>query len=135
MGVLAGCRVLVADDEPLIAMNLAEELEAAGAVVVGTAASMESAVALLGCEEVDAAVLDIMLGNELVYPLADSLSARSIPYVFATGYLTEALPEKYADIPICGKPFAANAVVEALTQAAPSDGAWSRSLSRLGTLE
>jgi DNA-binding NarL/FixJ family response regulator len=115
--VLEGCRVLVADDEPLIAMDLAEELEAAGAMVVGPVGTLDGALALLSQSEVDVALLDVMLGEQMVYPLADSLTALDIPFVFATGFVGETHPRKYADVPICPKPFALNACVEALTRA------------------
>ncbi|MBW8752597.1 MAG: response regulator [Sphingomonadales bacterium] len=114
---LEGRRVLVADDEPLIAMNLAEELEAVGAAVVGPAGTLENALALFADERVDVALLDVMLGNDFVYPLADKLAARGTPYAFATGYGVEMLPPDYADVPVCAKPFATDAVVETLVRA------------------
>lgn len=91
--VFAGCRVLVADNQILIAWAAAENLEAEGAHVVGPAYSLQVALALLISERVEAAVLDIRLGEDLVYTLADALAATGVPFIFATGYGVESLPE------------------------------------------
>jgi DNA-binding response OmpR family regulator len=123
VSALEGRRVLVADDEPLIAMDLAEELEAAGAFVLGPASTIEDAMALFTSGRVDAAVLDIQLGDELIYPLADRLAVDGVPFVFITGCQTATIPEAYADVPVCDKPFPSNSVAAALTRCSGWRGA------------
>ena len=115
-GVLTGMRVLVAEDEPLVAMALQDELEDAGATVVGPAGTLEGALNLIGAHAVDAAVLDIKLQSELVFPLADALTARGVPYLFTTGFSADSIPPDYAHIPTCEKPASANAIVDALSR-------------------
>lgn len=119
-GVLTGMRVLVAEDEPLVAMALQDELEEAGAIVVGPAGTVEAALSLLDGRDIDAAVLDIKLQADLVFPLADALAARGVPYLFTTGFSADSIPPSYAHIPTCEKPASANAVVDALSR-------WTRS--------
>jgi CheY-like chemotaxis protein len=83
---LAGRRILVVEDEYLIAMDLKRWLRGAGVEVIGPVPSVEQALDLIEEGALDAAVLDINLGNgEVVYPVADRLSALGVPYLFATG--------------------------------------------------
>lgn len=113
---LEGCHVLVVDDEPIIAMDLAEELEAAGALVIGPASSIESATVLLDTGHVRAAVLDIRLGEQLIFPLADVLAAQGIPFIFASGWDCASVPERHAEVPLCNKPCATHAIVDTLSE-------------------
>src|SRR4051794_18564375 len=85
---LRGRRLLVVEDEYLIAASLARELEGRGAEVVGPAGSVRDALALVEAEgdRLDGAVLDINLRDERVYPVADALVARGVPFIFLTGY-------------------------------------------------
>lgn len=103
---MPGRRLLVVEDEYMIAMELVSTLEELGAEVVGPAASVEDALALVGSDgdRLDAAVLDINLRDERVYPVADALAARGVPFVFATGYDATAIPPAYAATPRCEKP-------------------------------
>jgi DNA-binding response OmpR family regulator len=112
--LLNGCHVLVVDDEPLIAIDLAEQIEDAGAFVVGPASTLNAAMALVKSEQIHAAVLDIKLGEEWVYPLARALRAKDVPFIFATGYEPENIPVEFADVPCCEKPFGLKEVLEAL---------------------
>ncbi len=104
LGVLRGKRVLVVEDEPLVSMALVDELEEAGAVVVGPAASLEGALDLIEGAAIDAAILDVELQQKLIYPAADLLAARGVPFVLTTGHDAEVLPKKYANVPRSGKP-------------------------------
>lgn len=79
-------RVLIVEDEALVAMELARVLTAAGAQVVGPAGSIEEALELLDRKPIDRAVLDINLGGRLVTPVAQALAARAIPFIYLTGY-------------------------------------------------
>jgi CheY-like chemotaxis protein len=103
---LVGLRVLLVEDEYLIATDLADALRDAGAAVVGPAATVKRALDLIadiGCR-LNFAILDVNLGNELVYPLADRLAARGIPFVFTTGYDQGSIPSAYANVPRYEKP-------------------------------
>lgn len=86
--MIAGKKVLVVEDEPLVAMALEDMLADLGVQVIGPAADAASALALLEGESVDAAVLDVNLGDHRSDAVADWLSARRIPFVLATGYGT-----------------------------------------------
>ncbi|WP_250501405.1 response regulator [Caballeronia sp. GAWG1-5s-s] len=114
--VLDGRRILVVEDDYLVALALSPALEEAGAVVVGPVASVEEALALLaeGREEVDVAVLDVDLDGEKSYPVADALVAREIRFIFATGYGLDALAPDYRQYPRCQKPCDHRAVLNAL---------------------
>ena len=108
-------RILVVEDEYLQAENLREELEELGVEVVGPVPSVSAALALLVAgTPVDAAILDVGLGSEMVFPVAEALQARAIPFVFATGYETWTLPSAFAHVPCCEKPFEAGDCVWAL---------------------
>lgn len=116
---LAGRRVLVAEDEYVIARDVAEALAAAGAEVLGPVPSVAAALRLAASEagRIDAALLDVSLRGEAVWPVADALLARGVPVVLATGYETVALPEAYARLPRCAKPARGRDLVRALAGA------------------
>ena len=98
-------RILVVEDEYMMADDLQYELEKAGAEVIGPVPSVADALRLLATEEViDGAILDVNLRGEKAYPVADVLRERAIPFVLATGYETWSLPEAYKDVPRCEKP-------------------------------
>ena len=103
---LRGRRLLVVEDEYLIAASLARGLEGRGAEVAGPAGSVRDALALVEAEgdRLDGAVLDINLRDERVYPVADALAARGVPFVFLTGYDARVVPDAYAGVPRCEKP-------------------------------
>jgi CheY-like chemotaxis protein len=83
---LSGMRILVVEDEPLLAMASADLLAESGCTVAGPATSVKQGMQLIEQEDVDGAILDINLGGEMVFPLADALAERSIPFVYVTGY-------------------------------------------------
>jgi CheY-like chemotaxis protein len=114
--VLAGKRVLVVEDEHLVALALAEELELAGAVVIGPAASLGTALELIERNELDGAILDIELQSRLSYPAADALLARTIPFLFTTGYDASVVPDAYDGVPTVQKPVHSEAVLETLAR-------------------
>jgi DNA-binding LytR/AlgR family response regulator len=103
---LKGRCLLVVEDEYLLAADLTASLESMGVEVVGPAASVEEALSLVENKggRIDGAVLDINLRNERVYPVADVLTARGVPFVFTTGYDAIAIPTAYARAPRCEKP-------------------------------
>ena len=107
--------ILVVEDEYLIAEDLREGLEIAGASVLGPASSVDRALALIDTEPViDGAVLDLSLDGVLVFPAADMLIERRVPFVFTTGFDKHALPERYAGVMRCEKPVNPSEVASAL---------------------
>lgn len=83
---IAGCCILVAEDDPVLALDVEMALKAAACRVLGPVASLAAAVSLVDSEPLDAAVLDIDLNGQSVFPIADLLAARGIPFVVSTGY-------------------------------------------------
>jgi CheY-like chemotaxis protein len=104
---LAGRRVLVVEDEMLIAMEIGDVLKALGCEVVGPAAKLEDALELSGKETFDAAILDVTIRGGQVFPVAEKLLERNIPFVLASRYGDWALPETMRDLPRLTKPFTA----------------------------
>lgn len=101
---LADRRVLVVEDEYLIAMEMAHCLSAAGAEIVGPVANTEQALALIDAGPLDAAVLDVNLRSKAVYVVADRLRERGVPYLFATGEVQIADRSDYRSRPKLEKP-------------------------------
>ncbi|WP_407528053.1 response regulator [Methylobacterium oryzisoli] len=102
---LQGLCLLIVEDDWHIASDLAETLEGAGARVIGPVGSVKGALALIAAQaRLDGAVLDINLADELVYPVADALAARRVPFVFATGYDAGVVPAAYATVTRHEKP-------------------------------
>lgn len=115
-GTLRGRRVLVVEDEYLIASDLAMLLQDLGATVIGPVGSVTEALALLADEPaLDAAILDINLRTEKVFPVADALRKRGVPFVFATGYDHWVVPDDYAGAPRFEKPVDAHALARVLS--------------------
>jgi DNA-binding response OmpR family regulator len=102
---IAARRVLVVEDEMLIAMIIEDALETMGCQIVGPVATLEKALKLAQEETLDAAILDVTIRGGKVYPVAEALRARDIPFVFASGYGDWALPEVLRDQPRLMKPF------------------------------
>jgi DNA-binding response OmpR family regulator len=103
--VLEGVRVLVVEDEYLVAALVEDILKSAGCIVSGPIPRLAEALDAAGREACDVAVLDVNLAGERVYPVADVLSRRNVPFVFVTGYTNAALPGDYAERPRICKPF------------------------------
>jgi CheY-like chemotaxis protein len=109
---MAGRRVLVVEDDYLIGIDLADMLEHAGADVVGPVVSVADALNALDPLP-DAATLDVQLGEETSFSIADELARRGVPFVFATG-TASLIPAAYRSRPLCQKPLSHSAVLEAL---------------------
>jgi CheY-like chemotaxis protein len=102
---LRNCRILVAEDEYMLADDLVSSLRDAGAKVLGPVGTVARAADLVAREpRIDGAILDINLSGDTIFPVADSLIERGIGVVFTTGYDQSAIPDRYADIPRCEKP-------------------------------
>lgn len=100
----APARVLVVEDEWLIAEDHAAHLREAGHLVVGPFASVEAALAAIEAEPIDAALLDIELREETSYAVADRLEERGIPFAFVSGYSEQDLPPRLSGRELIGKP-------------------------------
>ena len=99
-------RILVVEDDSIVATLLAEILESVGWQVVGPVAHLAAALDAAASGGFDAAVLDINLGRQTVYPVAKVLDARRVPFVFVTAHGREALPPLFCGRPHLRKPFA-----------------------------
>ena len=108
-------RVLVVEDEMLIGMLLEDMLADLGHQVVAVVPRVNEALALVQREAFDLAILDVHVNGQPVFPVADSLVERGIPFVFATGYGERGLPEHYRDRPILQKPFAKDDLAKMVT--------------------
>jgi DNA-binding response OmpR family regulator len=102
---LEGIRVLVVEDEYLVAVLIEEMLESAGCVVTGPIPRVPDALDAVDRDTYDAAVLDINLNGERIDPVAAALTRRNVPFVFVTGYGAAGLPGDYAECPRLCKPF------------------------------
>lgn len=111
---LAGRRVLLAEDEYFIAADMADAFESCGAEVVGPASSVDEAYRLTCSTAIDGAVLDVNLRGETIFPVAEALGERGVPFVFATGYDSESIPARFSHIVRCEKPVNAYRIAEAL---------------------
>jgi DNA-binding response OmpR family regulator len=98
-------RVLVVEDEFLIALEISAQLADAGYAVVGPATSVAEALALISNPGCDMALLDVNLGNEFSGPVAAELKARVVPFVVLSGYREQTLTEDFSGAEIVGKPF------------------------------
>jgi two-component SAPR family response regulator len=100
-----GRRILLVEDDYLIATELARFFSSRGATVIGPAGTVSAALRLLErTEEVDLAMIDMNLRGEMAFPIADKLQERGIRFAFATGYDEDAIPSRYRAVPRCEKP-------------------------------
>jgi CheY-like chemotaxis protein len=111
---LKGLKVLVVEDQAPIALQMEDMLVDSGCEVVGPASRVGQALRLLSDNAVDAAVLDLNIAGELVYPVADALDARGLPYIFATGYSPSDVADGYGHRPVLQKPFSRRVFLEAI---------------------
>jgi two-component SAPR family response regulator len=110
-------KVLVVEDESLVALDIENMLEEMGCTVVASVPRLVKALDLAARLDLDLAVLDINLAGEVVYPLAFRLAERGIPFVFSTGYSTADLPIELRDRPILRKPVMPANLKRAVAQA------------------
>ena len=102
---LAGKRVLIVEDELLVALMLEDFLCDFGCDVVGPCGTVENALHAVRTEELDLAVLDVNLAGERVYPVAEALAERHIPFLFLSGYGEDAIPPGHPGWKVFAKPF------------------------------
>ncbi|MGO4170409.1 response regulator [Novosphingobium sp. YAF33] len=111
---LRGKRILVVEDEMLVAMNIEDSLLDFGAVVVGPALRLENALELAGQAQFDIAILDVNLHGGRSYPVAEVLQARGVPFIFATGYGHTDDGEMSNSVTTLTKPFRSEDLEQAL---------------------
>jgi CheY-like chemotaxis protein len=114
---LQGVRVLLVEDESLLAMTVEDMLQDLGCRVAASASNVDDAMARAQENGYECALLDVNLGGKPVFPIAEVLSARKIPFAFASGYGQSVLPEQFRSRPIVAKPFQLNDLSQALTAA------------------
>src|SRR5215469_16898701 len=102
---LEGVRVLVVEDEYLVAILIQEMLESAGCVVSGPIPRLPEALDAVDHDGYDVAVLDVNLAGERIDPVAEALSRRNVPFLFVTGYGAGVLSDEFAERPRLCKPF------------------------------
>lgn len=105
VGNLTGCRVLLVEDEFIVALDIAEVLRENGCEVIGPAGTVESALVLARKEDLDVALLDINVAGDRIDPVAEALQSRGIPIILATGYSEASLPKDWRHLPRLTKPF------------------------------
>ena len=115
---LAGARILIVEDEALVALDLEMTLRAAGAETIGPCLRLSRALATIEHEEIDAALLDIRLGRDESYPLADLLHERGVAIVFHSGHAdVRHLRARYPGATACPKPCTPATLVRTLARA------------------
>jgi CheY-like chemotaxis protein len=97
-------RVLLVEDEALVAMMIQEFLREYGRAVVGPISTASEALVTAQAGDFDGAILDINLGDGMAYPVAEILSARGVPFVFLTGYEADTVDERFSQVPVLQKP-------------------------------
>ena len=105
IAALAGLRVLVVEDEMMVSMLIEDMLTDLGCTVIGPAARLDEAMELASRGGIDCAVLDVNLGGQPIFPLADILRQRGCPFAFATGYGDAGLRDADRGTPVLQKPF------------------------------
>jgi DNA-binding response OmpR family regulator len=115
-GPLSGRRVLVVEDEYFLADDIARALAALGVQTIGPYAEVDEATQAVDRDvAIDAAIMDVNLREELVFPLARILRARKVPFVFTTGYDRSSIDAEFHDVPLWGKPLDVRALTNELT--------------------
>jgi CheY-like chemotaxis protein len=118
--VRSGLRVLLVEDEIMVALLLEDMLAELGHAVIGPVASLGKAVEMAQSEALDVAILDVNLSGKEVYPVADTLAARGVPFIFATGYGNGGLRAAYRHLPTLSKPFLRRDLLRVLAEACPA---------------
>jgi DNA-binding response OmpR family regulator len=107
-------QILIVEDESLVAMMIEDMLTDLGHQVVATSGRMADASKLASDASADLAILDVNLNGEETYPLATSLAARKIPFIFATGYGTSGIRAEWSSVPVLQKPFQSRELAAAI---------------------
>lgn len=117
-GLLQGRRILIVEDEYMIASGVQRALASAGATVLGPIGNLDDALSFIQSEpHIDGALLDANLVGVYAYPAADLLLSRGVKIVFATGYDLADIPDRFSVVPRCQKPFSAKRILEVISMA------------------
>ena len=119
---IAGLNILLVENEALIAMDVAALLAKTECRVVGPCSNVADALNAIARERIDCAILDVNLGREHTLHLADTLTARAVPFIWMSGYDSEMLPPRHQRRPFIAKPFAAEVLFDALAAAVEKTG-------------
>jgi len=111
-------RVLIVEDEMIVALFLEDLLEGFGYEVAGVASRLDEAMARADMPDFAAAVLDVHLNGKEVFPFADRLAELELPFIFATGYGARGIPQRHAGRPVLQKPFLPEDLARALASLA-----------------
>ncbi|MGO9546985.1 MAG: response regulator [Rhodomicrobium sp.] len=124
--ILAGARVLIAEDDPILAFDMMSFLRAAGAGISGPAANLKRALTLAGDEALTCGILDVSLGREFSFPAAQVLRERSVGIVFYTGYADlTGLKRDWPEAQILSKPAPARFLLQTVSAACCANGSHS----------
>lgn len=115
-------KILIVEDEPLIALTLEDMLDELGYEVAGTVASLEEALSFVETNAPDGALLDVNLGRDRIDPVADALARKGCPFIFSTGEGGGALPAPHASRPYVAKPFRMHELAAVLKETIPVAG-------------
>jgi CheY-like chemotaxis protein len=121
-GGLEGLRVFVVEDEAAVLLMVEDMLATLGCEVAVSASQLGSALEAAPTGDFEVAVLDINVGGELVYPVAEALKARRVPMVFSTGYGTSGVEAPWHEWPILQKPYRLEQLADALRRALGAEG-------------
>ena len=113
---LANRRILVVEDEPLIAWELTTLLAQEGAIPLGPVQTVEAALRLVEKEPIDCAILNVELRGEKSYPVAEVLTKKRVPFAFVTEYDDSVIPEPFRDRPIVEKPFIDRRAIQTIAE-------------------
>lgn len=120
--IRSGLRILVVEDEVAIAMLIEDMLLDVGATVIGPIARLAQGVAAAETESVDLAILDVNVAGDPIYPIAEILARRGIPFVFSTGYGAGGIESSWRDRPVLQKPFSQSDLEQVLGSVAVAQG-------------
>ncbi|MEX0760751.1 MAG: response regulator [Tistlia sp.] len=114
---LVGRRVLIVEDETVVALMIEDMLDDLGYQLAGSLASLEKALEAAQDTDADVALLDVNIGGKEIFPVAERLRQRGIPLIFATGYGNAGLPAAWRDVTVLAKPFVLEDLSRALGRA------------------
>jgi CheY-like chemotaxis protein len=117
---LTGLRILVVEDEAAISLLLEDMLLDFGCEVVGPAGRLAAALDMAAKESFDLAILDVNVAGEPIYPVAEALQARNVPFVFSTGYGSAGIKDDFRGRPVVQKPFAQSDLRQSMLSALQS---------------
>jgi len=110
-------RIMLVEDEALIALMLEDMVEAMGCAVTGLAPRIALGVSMAASGDFDLAILDVNVAGENIEPVAERLAQRGIPFIFATGYGEAGVPLRYRGRPVVAKPFRSEQLESAIQKA------------------